>query len=289
MNFDLNEVGMTFLVGAFAILSADAICFFFGGRHLTRISQRTHGLVPAEGPTAALTTGVFIGLSFAFGLLVEDSCYKFHDPFLYRPLLSVYRLTSSTAAERSGDIKVDIVRSVLFENVTALPVRRTSLGDQLCHVRLFQRAFATDPRVDAWACANAPRPPDPPGEEPYSVIDKSIRSTFYFAKNRVFLVNSYYDELLKIQRRLEFSRTIATIMCVATFITLAALPVALIKPRNHPPSRRRLVRNGGALALIFVAIYLLAYVAYVQESNEYVKRIFGYYSAMVHAAASKLP
>lgn len=289
MNIELNELGMTFLVGALVILGIDAIRFAAWGTHLTRLSEEIVNNVAEDKGTAVITSGIFIGLSFATGLLVEDACYKFHDPFLYWPLEAAHQVIG-VALPSSGDLKIDLQRSVLFEKLSLDARRLTPLGEQVCNAKLLQRSFASEGEpVATWMCGDGARPVRGNEPDPFYVVDRTIRSAFYFAKNRVYNDPQYLGEMTRIQSRLEFSRTVATLTFGGAALTLLLIPLRAFALRADPRQRQRRTRNATLLALAFVTIYILAYVAYMQESEEYNKRVFGYYAAMIFAADKKLP
>ena len=100
MNLELNDAGMTFLVGSFVIVAAEALSYFVFGRDLLRFFRGRVGFAD-EGPTAAVTTGVFIGLSFALGPLVEDVCHKYDDSNIDWPFNIVYGALHAGAADHA--------------------------------------------------------------------------------------------------------------------------------------------------------------------------------------------
>lgn len=53
--------------------------------------------------------------------------------------------------------------------------------------------------------------------------------------------------------------------------------------------RYLVARRGTRLVVVFLGVYILAYVAYIQESEEYSKRVFGYYASMLHASTATPP
>jgi len=287
LNIELNELGMTFLVGALVILGVDAIRFAVWGTHLTRLSEEVVSNVAADKGTAVITTGIFVGLSFAIGLLVEDACYKFHDPFLYWPLEAAHHVVGS-ALPSSGDLKFDLQRGVLFEELSIHERRLTPLGEQVCNAKLIELSFASNGKpVADWMCRGGARPSRVDRRDPFYVVDRTIRSAFYFAKNRVYMITEYSSEMKRIQSRLEFSRTVATLTFGGAVITLPLALLSIIFIDRDDLLRR--IRNSALLTLAFVAVYILAYVAYMQESEEYNKRIFGYYASMSFAAATHVP
>ena len=287
MDLELNEAGMTFLVGALTILSIVALLYAFTGRTIIPAAKKDDAPpLPSEGPPAALLTGMFIGLSFALGLLIEDAAYKFHDPFLYRPL-NLWRDVFGRSTNR-GDLKAEIARGVLFRTIPETRPERKSLGDDVCRGDLFRAALQPlDSPVAAWACDGLPLPGVRGEEARYRAVDGAVMAAFYFAKNRVYREPNYFNELRRIQSRLEFSRTVATLTFGAAAVALAALLYAALTFRREG-ARRRVIAAAVALA-VFMGVHALAYLAYVQESEEFQKRVFGYYASMLRAEKFRLP
>lgn len=206
MNLELNEVGMTFLVGAFVVLGVEAVIYCLFDRHITYFFEGQWGIARVGETSAALTTGVFVGLSFALGLLVEDACYKFRDPFLLWPFTTTYKLLHANVhADLSDDLKTQIERSLLFKELREKNPRLTSLGEDICRGKLFQHVVRTHGHaVHAWACDGGELPVDSTRGERYAVANSAIRTAFYFSKNRVYTVKNYFDELRRIQAGLNF-------------------------------------------------------------------------------------
>lgn len=284
MNLELDEAGMTFLVGAFVILAAEAIAHYLFGRSLLRFFQGRFGLTDEGDERPGLTTGVFVGLSFALGLLVEDVCYKYSDPYVFW----TYHVTHpeqfvASHSHETDDIKATLQQSVLVSDIDKLPPELTNLGGEVFGSGIFAKLNGSKGvEVEDWA-----QPSVATEAKPYNRGEKELRriisGTFYFAKNRVYHVATYFEEMRRIQSRLEFSSTVATVSLISsvTCVTFAIIWIPLVWKAAE--IRQRLLFRVGALLGVFVTVYSLAFLAYIQESEEFNRRVFGYYDSMVRA------
>jgi hypothetical protein len=287
MNLELNEAGMTFLVGAFVILAAEAISYYFFDRHLMRFFEGRLGLDDAERP-AAITTGVFVGLSFALGLLVEDAGFKYSDPLVYRPFRVLYaKLHLAAGAHDDSTVKGAMQHSALISELHERGPKLTRLGKAVFASGIFAALLGRDGHAtQLWATEGGvlPQRADATSKTPrFAKVDDDIAAVFYFAKNRVYNTKHYFEELSRIQARLEFSSTIATISLIFVFVALLSGVVAIPLTRQKGDIATRLKNVAGVIA-VFTGIYVLGYVAYVHESEEFNKRVFGYYDSMLRAA-----
>lgn len=287
MNLELNEAGMTFLVGAFVILAAEAISYYFFDRHLMRFFEGRLGLDDAERP-AAITTGVFVGLSFALGLLVEDAGFKYSDPLVYRPFRFVYaKLHLAAGAHDDSTVKGAMQHGALISELHERNPKLTRLGRAVFQSGIFSALLGPDGRaMESWATAGGtlPQRRNQTNKTPrFAKADDDIAAVFYFAKNRLYHTKNYFEELSRIQSRLEFSSTIATISLISVFVAILSGFVAVPLAMRSGSLGNRLRKCAGVTAL-FAAIYVLGYVAYVHESEEFNKRVFGYYDSMLRAA-----
>jgi len=289
MNLELNEAGMTFLVGAFVLLGLEAVTYFVLGRHVTRFFEGRLGLGD-DGTPASLTTGVFIGLSFAIGLLTEDVSFKYADPLVYRPFRFTYGVLHLAAADHDDStVKNAMQVGVLVSELKRLNPRPTRLGRAVFSSGLFPSLLGAEGKqVEAWALNGGPLPLRP-GDSNFETLESLITSAFYFAKNRVYNNEQYFDELRRIQSRLEFSATVATVGLLLASVAIVMASVRLRLVWRESQQRRLTARRGAQIALVFLAIYFFAYLAYVQESDEFNKRVFGYYDSMLRANRGELP
>jgi hypothetical protein len=283
MGFELNEAGITFIVGAFTILTADGISWVLFGKHLTGFFEGRLGLTE----NGAVTAGVFFGFSFAAGLLMEDLTYKYSDPFIYPPLQAANALFGG--GRGAGEFKRELQRSVLIDEFSDCNPVPSPLGRSLFNLRAFTAiAGHRGTAIEDWGLygGKLPLPSQSTPGDRYSGLYDGIAAVFYFAKNRVFMIDNYYDELRRLHSRLEFSRTIAIISLGAAAVCTIGLLVAAFQRFTLKRPYRPLLR-GLALAGALITLYVLSTAAYLHESVEYNKRVFGYYDSMIRAERSK--
>jgi hypothetical protein len=117
-------------------------------------------------------------------------------------------------------------------------------------------------------------------------VRDSIQRLWYNAKNRVYTNQQYYQEIERMQSRLDFSRTVAVISLLVEGLSLLFILLAeYVQIANDGGASVRLGmhwrRRSWYRSLIVFAIYLAATVAYTRESLEINKRVYGYYSSIL--------
>lgn len=116
-----------------------------------------------------------------------------------------------------------------------------------------------------------------------------VNEMYYNAKNKVFGHENYHRELSEIQDRISFSRSLA-LLCFVFFSLHCALflllgGVAIKNWDSHRVSDMDLgrVKPLGSLAVVYVLGVCLAAMAYRSESDNFNKRVFGYYISLTHS------
>ncbi|MEM1413541.1 MAG: esterase-like activity of phytase family protein [Myxococcota bacterium] len=132
----------------------------------------------------------------------------------------------------------------------------------------------------------------------------SITRLKYIAKNEVFRVDAYRDELLSIGNEAEFLRALVPSLLILSFATLIALIVTtmswlrsrfmLLPQRERPVARSKAascVLRMQALCFFLATTALLVWAAQLgllHAKDEYYKRVFGYYRSLVRAGHEPL-
>ncbi len=124
----------------------------------------------------------------------------------------------------------------------------------------------------------------------------SIRFTnkiYYVCKNWCYLNRNYFEELEKIQRRIDFSRSSLLVAAFGLFLMFAAATLLLVSHLvNRIGSRRegsgnssdqrtigsRMKRIGSTAFCLFL-VFLLAGMGYSHSEQNFNERAFGYYSS----------
>lgn len=319
MDLGLKELGVTFLVGAFAILGLDLIVVLFFGRHINAffqgwfdfkrekalyqrrtLSVASRKIRPNDGESKdqTLKIAIFIGLAFATGMLAEDLSYRYADGIQ----LNLTRIIpkSRLPVELGNDFgfggreesRVAAMLNRKENNVTpdwlAIDLARTEafqLADPIYGEKVGN--WAVDPNrcfPDTTSVGNCPS---------HAEIAESIKRLYYFAKNKVYENRNYYEELKRIETRLEFSRAISLIaflyfagslIALVLFILVRAWRLLMSKLK-----RRKQVTIGqlfwemlkySAVIVILFALCFFSVWGYARESDEFNKRAFGYLSSM---------
>ncbi|KQW46723.1 MULTISPECIES: hypothetical protein [unclassified Roseateles] len=307
MDMALKDIGITFLVGAFTVLALDWVLLHIAGLNLTGFfSGERLGLeVPdrAGKPVAPLkayghkksfdptmTAAVFAGLSFGVGILAEDLSYKYMDSVPVPSWRSIHAeqlfgddelwnfqkdsrlrtLLKRDRARETGWLPKDLAKDLAKANAFSL-----ARIDKAADVE----AWLTSPTASA---ANL----DPDARD--SCVDAgcirgetlkgAIANLYYFAKNKVYGDKNYYDEMRRIQARMEFSRSIALVSFFYLIVSIFVGAVVFCCRRNVPLKAIGR-RTGTALAALF-CIHAAAVWAYEREADEFNKRAFGYFSSM---------
>lgn len=242
MDFGLKELGITFMVGAFTILGAEALLYFFFGKELTGFFRRPLGFGESGddgGPDGVrkkvppVTAAVFIALAFAIGIVAEDLSYKYVDtvefPFDTIPTLIIPErviIKSDLPSHHDSRVKTLIKDPGGASQPKDLAVELARAG-----------AFtASDPKngpaVERWMIT--PGDCRPGATETgfcpsLKTVSSSILRLYYLAKNKAYAEANYYDEMKKIQMRLEFSRSITLLSAGYLYFALSISVVLLIK------------------------------------------------------------
>lgn len=303
MDLGIKELGFTLIIGAFAILGAEAILHYFFNRQLIGFFQGRIGLLEAgrsggrkEGGERyeSITLAFFIGLAFAVGILVENLSYN----FIYVP--KVAKETVLREDRRNNRVWTlvrdyeedpndqwwnakDLARNGAFH--LADPV----VGKQVDNWILKADRCVPGSEVDS-AAPNAVE--FTAGDCPTrSNIKDSIEKLYYFAKNRVYLEQNYYDELTRIESRQAFARSLALTSFAYLIISAIGMMFLLVRlahlilqggrTRNAKLLWRRRTVQGLVTVGIFFLMCSSSLFIYDRESDEFNKRIYGYFSSML--------
>lgn len=304
MDFGLKEIGITFMVGAFTILGFELVLFYLCRIEITGFFRERLGLSNSEKKTNQINQrsklvsrrrlsetkkeslnesthnmrlAVFIGLSFAIGILAEDISYKFVDNELPFGLESRYDTRSNLLIGDSENPKINPLAKDLASN-DAFKIFDTETGHE----------------IQQWILQDGNCPTCKINNED---VRKSVIKLYYYAKNNAYKEQSYYDEMKKIQSRSDFTRSVAVISLVYIGISLLLTFILVIDKwrgnvwieglRKHVKIKclinLRPIEFGKTIITIILLsiIFGFAWWAYVRESAEYNKRAFGYFSSML--------
>jgi hypothetical protein len=319
MDLGIKELGITFLIGAFTILGLELILYYFFNIQLTGFFQGRLGLeedLPVnednnqnahkardgrhdrgEIKEQTMKTAVFIGLAFAIGILAEDLSYKYVDS-IQTPLKAVPAIILPDELINTLDLpsKYDSRVKTLIHDPKGNPHARP-LAKDLARNGAFS---LTDPdhgmKVESWIMNPQGCKSTETGIDTCPTLDEitgSVLKLYYHAKNRAYDRENYYDEMKRIQTRLEFSRSISMIAFVYFVLGLLLLiPLFINSRRNRKTKvtrdeRRKIYVRVPAVLLILFFVFFFSIWAYERESDEFNKRAFGYYSSMLITEKNK--
>jgi len=303
MDFGIKELGITLMVGAFTMLGFEAILHylfnrgligFFSGRLGLEANKRTPSLSSddsAKGqnkPDQTMTITVFILLAFGIGILAEDLSYKYLDNenFSFRTVLAKILpdevVTDLALPSEDSDIAITLVKSLKQPT----PI---SLAKDLAAARAFEITdhynTGVGKRVQAWIESTPPcEPQDKPTPNCPSrgEVEESFKSLFYHAKNTVYKHPNHYDELKRMQARLEFTRSIALIAFIYFIIAvITGTSLMIFHSFSRHRRRKRLaelrVRFPATVAILF-CVYFVSVWAFERENDAFNRRAFGYFA-----------
>ncbi len=321
MNFDLKELGITFIVGSFVILGLEAILFYFYNIQLTGFFQTKAGLERAKptkannaqeqdytinssdskpdkdnSPVQAIKIAIFIGIAFAVGILAEGLSYKYVDsvqtPFKELPSFVKELLPKELDKSLGLPSKENSRIKTLIKNIYEKP-EVEALANDLAKQKAFSLMNSeTGLKVENWIKDPNRCKPDVnetlPNCPSISEITQSSYGVYYYAKNRVYQNASYYDEMRRIESRRDFSRSISLIAFIyligAIIMGAARIIYLMIKFKRGSFRAERIweiCKKVVLVSLILFGIYFFSMWAYERESDEFNKRAFGYFSTML--------
>jgi hypothetical protein len=323
MDLGIKELGITLMIGAFTILGADAILHYFldwgftgffedGLRARKRKEQAENagGSKKKDENEQTMAIVVFIGFAFGVGIIAEDLSYRYVDSenlqvrSIPAKIFPASIVTRFDLPSEETDLVSTLVESLKKPNPS--PLTR-DLADN----HAFQMVDKSTPvdsdgtaenpaaletrgeKIEKWILDGQKRckPHEKtPGEEIKGCpspkeIQGAFKDLYYYAKNTVYAQSEYYEELRRIQTRLEFTRSLAMLAFMYFAVVLAVGIVLLVwhmaKSSRNSESRdqvRQLRFRIPAMAAVMFGIYFMSIWAYTRETDAFNKRVFGYLS-----------
>lgn len=285
MDFDLKELGATLVVGAYFLFGLEVISFLvLGSNVFVQVVSRS-----GTKFTTQTLLALSIVLCFALGMLMEDVSDKFVDrDTLTQELIMRFM--------PSGSTDDDIKQAVLYgENrQEAGPLAREMADRHLfCrfagnHGLKIEEAITKGSGASLWGMPEKER-------------ESAAKRLYYHAKNVVYKESTYYDELKKIQSRIDFSRSYLVISALLLGITLALTVYKVfklgIRLRRNPTEVEKqrqaeklwnLSKRLAGIVSFFLFSCLLGTFAYKAEETQFDNRAYGYFSSL-NAPAEKPP
>jgi hypothetical protein len=271
MTFDLKEVGITLVVGAYTLYGLELLCWtLFRENIFTRL--RAERVVSDTGSVA-----LSLALSFSLGMLMESG-----SGLLLRGPGSKIKLFERTLAKQ------------VFRSAESRP---TPLGLELAGSHLFVRAAGERlAEVEARMCQGLALTP-----EQQRLLRVATERAYYRAKNVVVGHPQYHGEMMSIQARMNFASAFAGCSVFLAGAFVLGLLIRLLRavgqrePVSDGAHRWWLTLQQSTLVVAVLALLTTASLfAYVRESGEYTRRALGYYSTLrvergTDATSSLLP
>jgi hypothetical protein len=263
MDIALKEVGATLLIGLFTVLTADAFVVYLLGRKFIGFFDNKIGFSDRAKQKATL----LVAVSFVVGMLAEDLSYKFVDDEA-NPVVATANIVTTWiehvqevvwpnepggTAQRPASTPHRAISRQDFRFHTLVQhqvssegkthfVKPTKLGREIGALGLFQSARVTLGRVsastfDSWLAAERPEMVD---DDCVKAMGEASERLYYVAKNTTFLEDNLFQELTRIETRLDFSRSISLISFVFLVAAQALLVGRLFELFASPSSRTRM-------------------------------------------------
>ena len=313
--FGLKEIATTLILGSFTILIVEFVVFFTFGVPITHVFDR------AYRPHRRRDTQIFLFACFALGLVTEDILWKSRSSVdlggSTRRILCRKEVFEDLRDEPQNVTRLRLQSAVLVNALLTNSPSVQPLAKQLADNRVFRAIDGgRGKRVEEWLTCNACDLSKWRRQE----FEASMQKVWYEAHNRVYQVDGYREEMLRIETRQRFSGTLSQLAYIALWVSwiggVAVLFVMLVTARtpsirgwlqSHVPRRprrfrallmlppanlvRRSFRYGLLLAarcLLLFLVYFFGVWAHTRESLEFNKRTFGYFNSLVFEAAHQI-
>jgi len=315
MDLQLHELGLTLLVGAFGVLTIEAISYFTFDRRLTGFFagkwglHQEHARPVKEDP---MTLGVVIVLCFCLGLVAEDFCYDFDDvstQWLYRiPFINLIGryVVHDLRKEQSDITHVTLLTTTIVRNLEAGEPRKTDspnvtpLGYSLLSVRPFSlldgergigktsilHVFAQAARNARYLVSYVSCGAGSDFDEMFRDVRDAIWRLWFDAHDRMLATEEYHEEIVGLQNRVNFSRAVAVIAMFAFIASVFCIIARMTALTRGGKLTKDWQRPNAILMIAFFTIYVAATLAYSRESVEMYKRVLNYYRTRLVAISS---
>jgi hypothetical protein len=317
MEFDIKELTITLMVGAFTILGFEAILAYCFGKEIIGIFKRKTG--PAAANDHPFVTIVLLAVfAFGLGVIAENLSLKYVDsddfPFKKIPA-GILDLVDHRIVPKLGLPSVDDDRAIALVGNFKAP-RPNSLARDLAihHAFLIDDPWGTGGRVERWFSVLDnedrcdPLNPKQYNENPENKkkddcaskeeIETSAQALYYYAKNTAYSHPQNYDELKRLEDRLQFVRSVSFVaflysltvaLLILTDIVVSFIRKSTQKRRNGLRRRGKLFDSQTmaigarqlkplAVLAVMLGVYFFSIWAYGRESEAFNRRAFGHLS-----------
>lgn len=227
MNFDLTELTATLAIGVLFIVGIGFVIMMFSG---TKLSS----LVKFMSKTSQYATIIILAFCFAVGMIVEDVSNKFVDDESWFSLNGILESDDEIKAKvffgNNYGQSIDSSFSFLASKYGLLGKYGGTDGEALEKHILLNECVPNEENPETFFC-----------DETFKIIERSdeinriirgVAKTFYYnAKGIAYQDNSYYNELKRIQMRIDFSRSLVAVsIFLLIIVTLVLILIIISKP-----------------------------------------------------------
>ena len=290
----IKELGLTVMVGVFSILGLEVMMHYFFNRPLTGLFQEilekqagTSDTKTENGNDNTATVVLFVAAAFTVGIVAEDLSFKYDNELPFRTIPA--KITRGHFVQKLGlpTEDDDLVSSLLGSMKDPKP-------NQLLTELAYNNAFLINDhpqigeKVQRWIltadrCIPGSQEENCPSQRD---VEKAFKYLFYFAKNTAYSNEYHYDELRKIQSRLEFMRSLSMIAFIYFAIGVVLWVVLSFKRRlwdrkkGTVPEEIYKVHSKAPMVLaVLFLVYFFSLWAYSRETDAFNRRAFGYLSS----------
>lgn len=271
----IKELGATFVIGAFFIVGlALMLNWLLDKRYIKRFFSKNQTDKKYNlKQIFVLFTIPALALCYTTGIILEDtSDYCADQPsFSFRSKIILSALMFWFP--REGQLK----KEVLFSTDSEL----TKLGKEVAKAHLFSRfgdkyyrcgfKILEDVVLD-YPCLKLTELGIISNDPILKELKNTSLTIYYTAKNTVYREENYFKELMDIQYRINFTRSLALGSILLFYLTLFLGFFQIIF------KKRCEIRKAAAwLISILLVLHILGLGTYVHEEKQFNKRIFGYF------------
>lgn len=277
MDFDLKEVGATIILGAYLLFGLEVVSYLlFGSNAYLQIEKSTRF-------TSRGLLGLSVALCFAFGMLMEDVSDKFVDreTTMQKAVRAILPF-----AKTDDDLKI---ATLYGEEKRGKEEKLDRLAQEMATRHLFCNYGGSNGRIVESAISQKKSLKSVSKE----VKEEAAKQLYYHAKNTVYREDNYYDELKRIQLRIDFSRSFLAISALLIVLTLMLATYRGLRLLRSVLRRRRGLRDDqlrakvskllartASIACVLFLFCVLAAFSYQAEERQFNARAYGYFSSL---------
>ncbi len=292
MNLDLGQLTQTFAIGALAVFGV----FLLIPRQLRKLFTQEKGarddkepILPWHKNLSVLYPVMYSALIFATGVLLEDLSKGITSE---RGIGGLSQLIPESILPRDRTLRL---RS-LYDNEDAnernssqRKFRPKPLFFRIFNSQLFRHFCDKGNYTQDTLLPFVTKEYDSTGTiicspQLMASLDSEIIALYYQAHNKVYLNQTYFDELTRLDSRLDFARSLTFLSYILVLFALAHLIWHVILRFNHKGSLTKPI----ILLVLYIVTGALGRVTFEAEQDHYNARIFGYFESLCRVDSTKV-